>query len=83
MKIEQFRQMAGVTEKYVPGAGATALLRNSRVGLHRADRSRPGIPDIQKVSVADTGSIRARYEPDRLLIQFVSENCPRSIAKNL
>ena len=32
MKIEQFRQRAGVTEKYGPGAGATALLRNSRVG---------------------------------------------------
>ncbi len=32
MKIEPFRQKAGVTEKYVPGAGATALLRNSRVG---------------------------------------------------
>lgn len=41
MKIEQFRQRAGVTEKYVPGAGATALLRNSRVGLRRAGRSRP------------------------------------------
>jgi len=83
MKIEQFRQRAGVTEKYVPGAGATALLRNSRVGLHRAGRSRPGIPDIQKISVADSRHIRAGYERDRLLIQFVSGNCPRSIAKNL
>lgn len=32
MKMEHVRQRAGVTEKYVPGAGATALLRNSRVG---------------------------------------------------
>ncbi len=41
MKIEPFGQRAGVTEKYVPGAGATALLRNYRVGLRRAGRTRP------------------------------------------
>ena len=32
MKIEQFRQRAGVTEKYVPGAGATPVQWTCRVG---------------------------------------------------
>ncbi|MGB8480107.1 MAG: hypothetical protein WCE63_14940 [Acidobacteriaceae bacterium] len=83
MKIEQFRQRAGVTEKYVPGAGATPSRWDCRVGLRHAGRSRSGLRAIQKISVADTGPIRAGYERDRLLIQFVSGNCPRSIAKNL
>jgi hypothetical protein len=32
MKIEPFRQKAGVTEKYVPGAGATPVQWTCRVG---------------------------------------------------
>ena len=64
MKIEQFRQRAGVTEKYVPGAGATPSRWDCRVGCATLVAPAPGIPDIQKTSVADTELICARYERD-------------------
>ena len=48
MKIEQFRQRAGVTEKYVPGAGATPSRWDCRVGYAALVAPAPGIPDIQK-----------------------------------
>ncbi len=83
MKIEQFRQRAGVTEKYVLGAGATVSSRIIASVCTALVAPAPGISDIQKVSVADTGPIRAGYERDRMLIQFVSGNYLRSIAKNL
>lgn len=83
MKIEQFGQRARVTEKYVPGAGATVSLRITTSVCTALVAPAPGIRDIQKISAADTGSIRDGYKRDRLLIQFVSGNCPRSIAKNL
>ena len=83
MKIEQFRQRAGVTEKYVPGAGATPSRWDCRVGYAALVAPAPGIRGIQKISVADTGPICTGYERDRLPIQFVSGNCPCSIAKNL
>lgn len=68
MKIEPFRQKAGVTEKYVPGAGATVSYGLSR-RLRRARRSRPGLRAIQKISVADSRPIRAGYKPDRFSIR--------------
>jgi len=83
MKIDQVRQRDGVMDRYVPGVGATVSSRIIASACAALVAPAPGIRGIQKVSVADTGPIRARYKPDRLLIQFVSGNCPRSIAKNL
>jgi len=70
MKIEQFRQRAGVTEKYVPGAGATPVQWTCHVGCAALVAPASGIPDIQKISAADTGSIRDGYERDQVRINF-------------
>ena len=69
MKIEQVRQRAGVTEKYVPWAGATPVQWTCRVGCAALVAPAPGIPDIQKISVADSRPIRAGYKPDRFSIR--------------
>ena len=69
MKIEPFGQRAGVTEKYVPGAGATVSSRIIASVCTALVAPIPGIRNIQKISVADTGSIRDGYKPDRFSIR--------------
>ncbi|MHB8302678.1 MAG: hypothetical protein ACYDC6_07585 [Acidobacteriaceae bacterium] len=54
MKIEPFRQKAGVTEKYVPGAGATHCSAIPASACAALVAPAPSIPDIQKISVTDT-----------------------------
>jgi hypothetical protein len=41
MKNQYPAQIAGVTERYVPGVGATPVRRTYRVGSRRAGRSHP------------------------------------------
>lgn len=43
MRIQRVTQMAGVTEKCVPGAGATPVLRTSRVGSAALVAPAPGL----------------------------------------
>ena len=75
MKIEQVRQRAGVKEKYVPGAGATALLRNSRVGCAALvtpapahEPSRKYLSRIPGRSAPDTNEIGSASVADPELI---------------
>lgn len=41
MQLQRFAPNSGVREGCVAGAGATPVLRTSRVGSRRAGRSRP------------------------------------------
>jgi len=69
MKIEQFRQRAGVTEKYVPGAGATPLLRNSRVGYAALVAPAPALTKANSAlnQVPDSALICAGFGPELVL----------------
>jgi hypothetical protein len=53
MQRERVRRMAGVTVRCMPGAGATPVLRTSRVGSAALVAPAPGRSDIENVSVAD------------------------------
>ena len=65
MKNQKLVQIEGVRERYVPGAGATPVLRTSRAGSAALVAPAPGTPDIQRISGADTRRICAGYKPDR------------------
>jgi hypothetical protein len=68
MKIQKPAQIAGVRERYVPGAGATPVLRTSCVGSAALVAPAPDTPGIQHVSRTDVERICAGYKPDRLSI---------------
>jgi hypothetical protein len=68
MKNQKPAQIDGVRERYVPGAGATPVLRTSRVGSAALVAPAPCIPGIQNISGVDTERICAGYKPDRLSI---------------
>jgi len=57
MKNQKPIQMGGVRERYVPGAGATPVLRTSRVGPAALVAPAPGFICIQQISGADIGRI--------------------------
>lgn len=64
MKNQKSAQVGGVRERCVPGAGATPVLRTSRVGSAALVAPAPGTPGIQKylaqipdASAADTNRI--------------------------
>ena len=65
MRVQRVRQVDGVREGCVPGAGATPVLRTSRAGSAALVAPAPGTPDIQRISGADTRRICAGYKPDR------------------
>ena len=75
MKIEQFRQGAGVTEKYVPGAGATVSLRitaSASAALVAPapayEPSRKYLSRIPDISAPDTSQIGSASVADPELI---------------
>lgn len=68
MKNQKLVQIGGVRERYVPGAGATPVLRISRAPEAALVAPAPGTPGIQNISGADTGRICAGYKPDQLII---------------
>ncbi len=59
MRIERVTRIDGVTGRCMPGAGATPVLRTSRVGSAALVAPAPGTSHIQNVSVADTRLICA------------------------
>jgi hypothetical protein len=61
MNCQKTVQIDGVRERYVPGAGATPVLRTSRVGYAALVAPAPGTSGTHKISDADTGLIRAGY----------------------
>ena len=69
MKNQNPAQMDGVRERYVPGAGATPVLRTSRVGSAALVAPTPAISAIQKISGTDTERIHAGYETYQLSIR--------------
>lgn len=66
MKNQKPTQMGGVSERYVPGAGATPVLRTSRVGPAALVAPAPGSIGIQQISGTDMDLICAGYKPDQL-----------------
>ena len=62
MKNQKLVQIGGVRERYVPGAGATPVLRTSRVGSCRAGRSHPLHPAHQLRSGSGTEPVPAMTE---------------------
>jgi len=68
MRIQRVTRADGVREECVPGAGATPVLRTSRVGSAALVAPAPCIPGIQNISGVDTERICAGYKPDRLSI---------------
>ena len=62
MRVERVTQVVGVTGRCRPGAGATPVLRTSRVGSAALVAPAPGTSGIENVSVADTGLICDRYK---------------------
>ena len=61
-------QIDGVRERYVPGAGATPVLRTSRVGFAALVAPAPDTPRIRKISGADIERICAGYKSDQFSI---------------
>jgi hypothetical protein len=68
MRIQRVTRAGGVREECVPGAGATPVLRTSRVGFAALVAPAPGTPSIQNISGADTKCICARYKSDQFSI---------------
>ena len=64
MNNQKLVQIGGVRERYVPGAGATPVLRTSRAPEAALVAPAPGTPGIQNISFADTGRVCAGYQPD-------------------
>ena len=62
MKIEPFRQKAGVTEKYVPGAGATPVQWTCRVGC--AALVAPASSSAQASYGQNQDHVQARVDTD-------------------
>ena len=65
MNNQKLVQIGGVRERYVPGAGATPVLRTSRVGSAALVAPAPSTPSIQNIAGADTKCICAGYKPDQ------------------
>jgi hypothetical protein len=61
MKNHKTARTGGVRERCVQGAGATPVLRTSRVGYAALVAPAPGTSGTHKISDADTGLIRAGY----------------------
>jgi hypothetical protein len=59
MKNQKPAQIDGVRERYVPGAGATPVLRTYRVGSAALVAPAPCTPNTQNISGADTKHICA------------------------
>jgi hypothetical protein len=68
MLIQRVTRRGGVTEECVPGAGATPVLRTSRVGSTALVAPAPGTTVIQTIFDADTGRICAGYKSDQFSI---------------
>ncbi len=68
MPIERVTQVGRVRERYVPGVGATPVLRTSRVGSAALVAPAPRHPGIRHVAGADTERICAGYKPDQFSI---------------
>ena len=68
MKNQKLVQIGGVRERYVPGAGATPVLRTSRAPEAALVAPAPGTPGIQKISGTEIGRICAGYKPDQFSI---------------
>jgi hypothetical protein len=68
MRIQRVTRMDGVREECVPGAGATPVLRTSRVGSAALVAPAPYTPSIQNIAGADTRRIFARYTGDQFSI---------------
>ena len=68
MNNQKLVQIGGVRQRYVPGAGATPVLRTSRVGSAALVAPAPGSIGIQQISGTDMDLICAGYKPDRLSI---------------
>ena len=66
MKNQKAAQIGGVRERYVRGAGATPVLRTSRVGSAALVAPAPGTTGIQHSSATDTKPIDAGYKPNRI-----------------
>ena len=66
MRIQRVTRIGGVTEKCMPGAGATPVLRTSRAGPAALVAPATGTPRIQNISGADTKCICAGYKSDQL-----------------
>ena len=64
MRIQIVTTTGRVRVRCMPGAGATPVLRTSRVGYAALVAPAPGISGIQNISVADTGLICAGYKTD-------------------
>jgi hypothetical protein len=62
MRIQRVTRAGGVREECVPGAGATPVLRTSRVGSAALVAPAPGTIGIQQISGADTKHIRTGYK---------------------
>jgi hypothetical protein len=65
MKNQKPVQIDGVRERYVSGAGATPVLRTSRVGFAALVAPAPGTSGIQNISGADTKCICSGYKSDQ------------------
>ena len=68
MRIQRVTRTSGVKEECVPGAGATPVLRTSRVGSAALVAPAPCFKGIQQISGADIGRICAGYKPDQFSI---------------
>ena len=86
MKIEQFTQRAGVTEKYVPGAGATPIQWTCRVGCAALvapapayEPSRKYLSRIPNRSAPDTNQIDCRSSS---YLETVLAASPKSLVRS-
>ena len=75
MQIQHLTRADGVTGRYVPGVGATPVLRTSRVGSAALVAPTPGTSTIHNISAADTERIRAPSETHRrsILGRFIDK----------
>ncbi len=64
MQIERVTQINGVTARCMSGAGATPVLRTSRVGSAALVAPAPDTSHIQNVSGADTRLINTGCKAD-------------------
>ena len=76
MRIQRVMQKGGVREEYVPGVGATPLLRSSRIGYAALVAPTLGTVGIQKISDMDISLSCAGYKPDQFSIHRSSVSHP-------
>jgi len=68
MKAQRVMRVGEVRERCMPGAGATPVLRTSRVSSAALVAPAPGTTHIQKIFSADSERICAGYRPDQFSI---------------